>query len=257
MATVKGKSNDANATAKGKTSIVGDGKSKLDGKNGGAANAAGPIAGSPASEPVAIGNDGNAGKSLEGEQLDNGTGAALNPEPAAPSQPKPGKRGRHPGTCTCPTCTARRAAGPSEPKTKSGLALNNQNWAKNLYGFHQMVGRMVPIPDITRIEPGSTIGPNSPMLAYITMDEAQRLSDAAYAVAVEYDLAKYFSGRAPVLLTLAVTAGFIYIPKIQAMTLLIKMQKAAQKTNQPPTAASAFEQPPANDGINGGAYKYA
>lgn len=114
---------------------------------------------------------------------------------------------------------------------------------------------MVPIPDILKIAPGTPVDHTSPMLAYVTMEEAQRLADAAYAVAIEYDLAKYFQGKTPVLVTLAVTAGFIYVPKIQAMALLLKMQKASQEANKPPTAASAFETKPANDG-NQGAYTY-
>lgn len=260
MATVKGKTNDANSGTTAKTTGLADGKNGAAGKAGSAAKPPGPVAGPGASEPV---NNGNGGASLGPEKIgnvDNGDQQAARDAAAdAPEQSKPGKRGRHPNTCTCATCIATRAAKPEAPRKGVVIGPTPQKWVSNIFGFHRMIGQGIPIPDITKIAPGTAIGPDTPMLAYVTMEEAQRLADASYAVAVEYDLIKYFQGKTPVLVTMLATAGFIYYPKIQALRLLLAMQKAAQKAQQAPTAASAFEaappQTPANDG-NRGAYKY-
>lgn len=108
-----------------------------------------------------------------------------------------------------------------------------------------MLGALLPIPD-------PLTGPPK-MLAHITMDEAQRLSDAAYTVAVEYDLAKYIGGKTPAIVALVVTGASIYLPK----ALMLKMMLAAKKAQSAaPQSAADMVNPQDQPKETKGAYTY-
>lgn len=230
------------------------------GANGKPVEPAGSIAGPAASEPVANGNAGIANGPGGGEQQ------TRNPGDDAPAEPKRTGPGRHPGACTCAKCAERRASATSPKATTKGVVLNNAKWAKSIYGFHQMLGAFLPIPDI-QVSLDATgapvIGPKmvngAPvMLVHISMDEATAMADAAYGVAVEYDLAKYFGGKSPALLTAALTVVMIYGPKVKTVMAIGAWQKAQRQG--PQSAADMVNPVPANtDAVNGsnpGAYKY-
>lgn len=231
------------------------------GKDGSAANATGSIAGPAASEPVAIGNGAVAPSSDGGG---NGNGESIrDPGLDAPDLPKPGRPGRHPGTCECAKCAARRASA-SEPKARSvkGLALDNKGWAESIFGLHQMLGLFIPLPDIEAVmtPQGAQIQPKMRdgkpvMLMHITMPEAVKLADAAYEVADHYNLAKYFSGKTPALAALVMAAGAIYVPKLMTAKMLIAHANEQKKAQQPKTAADMMHTPPANSTTGNGGVK--
>lgn len=127
-----------------------------------------------------------------------------------------------------------------------------------------MLGVFIPLPDIQAgIDPATSqpviqpkIGADGQpvLLMHVTMEEAQKLADDAYAVAIHYDLAKYFSGKTPALAALILTAGTIYVPKF----MTAKMVVAAMKAQRPPpaNAADMMHSPETPETRAPGVYKY-
>lgn len=70
-------------------------------------------------------------------------------------------------------------------------------------------------------------------LIAISQEEAKKLSDAAYKVALEYDLVKYFQGKTPALVALGLVAVSIYMPKMVMLVMISKMQRAAAAATKP------------------------
>lgn len=131
-----------------------------------------------------------------------------------------------------------------------------------------MLGAFVPLPDIAVTAHPETgmpvIGPKiqngAPvMLAHITMDQATQLADAAYLMAQEYDLAKYFGGKTSALTVMGVTLITVYGPKFMTAKAIMQMNRAAQ--TPPPSAADFVNvapaaQPSHTAGPTEGVYKY-
>lgn len=109
-----------------------------------------------------------------------------------------------------------------------------------------MAGSLLPIPH--PMVPGAA-------LIEITMDQAEQLADAAYEVAVEYDLAKYFGGKKSALAGLLIAAGTIYIPKVVFLGMIVKAQRQHQQP-PPQQTASDFVHPAPPPEANGGRGHY-
>ena len=259
----KGKNNGT--ANKGTASKLAIDAGNADGENGRIADNDRSGVGPAASEPLAGGN-GDAAGAIGGNN--GGTGNAesgetiRNPDADAPAEPKR-RAGRHPAACECAKCVERRANGPAS--IKRGVALNNKGWAEAIFGAHQFAATLLPIPDIELFIDPATNQPNvrpkeiagkPVMLAHITKEQSQQMADAAYEVALEYNLARYFTGKKPKLGVLVFVLASVYYPKVQSMRLVAALQKQQrqQNTQEPQTAADMVN--PQKPGENGGVYKY-
>lgn len=185
-----------------------------------------------------LGSDGNGGNEKSGNAGDGNSSAPIgfiNPEIArtttgnatpdpgaapgpAASGPVPGKRGRHPATCTCPKCLAKRAG----QKQESGIGVKINVSQDILIFAHTIAASTFKLPELE-----------------ITTDEAAQIATALENI--DQRIAVQVDPRTKAIYDLCRVLGTVYGTR----AIAIYMRKQAEKKNpqKPATPAAPAARP--------------